>query len=802
LLVGSDGGVLLNSHWLQRGDWYGLPLADGAILDRVGPVLAELTPDGVVDGQIDSGAARLQEPDDFLQPVDDALVARLDHWRAEAMRFSDKPEGLDARLHSLFAQFFILRRVEDKGLAPSLVPLSSVLSSNAPLASLAALIAQARDVIGSELFNEAPITGVPETVVAGIVRDLYEPSHLPGHARYHFEWVDADVLGAAYEKYLANVLRSAPAPEQLRLFGGQPIREAARVSVRKEVGVYYTPHFLVEYLVERALDGIEVDQDPAHLPLAIDFSCGSGSFLVALVDALIRRLRRVDDSVNWGRALVASGRVVGVDIDERAVTLTRLALWIRFSEEPDPFPLPDLEDTVRQGDALDPATWGPLEDEYHIVLGNPPFVALPGESVVDIDRFRSARGRFDYSYLFVEMGLERLKPGGVLAMVVPNRLFRNRHARAIRDVVTSLAAIESVVDFGSLEVFRKTGAYVGAIVARRLKGAENGPPRTARVMSVKDLAGDRFLGARLLDADHASGGLTSPKIESFDARYPEGGEPWLFLSEGDVRDRLRLQDSGPRLDEVASIFQGIRTGANDVFVLEVVEDDQRSMLIARNGLGDTAALEIDILRPCVFGSDMRRNRMAESQRALVYPHQDGRPLSEEVLRSRFPKAHQYLSRYQEALGARSGIRDTSRSWFELVWPRDEEWLNTPKLLIRDLAPTPAFSIDAAGAVYNVGGTAVVPTESIDLFALTAYLNSSIVRDWLQPTAAGFRGGFYKFEPRHVSSIPVPRELLEDESLQAELASLVQPLLERDPESEDDVDIEDEIDRTLNRALQV
>jgi SAM-dependent methyltransferase len=797
MLFGTDGGLLFNSHWLERGNWYRLPLENGLSLGRLAPVIEDLTPSGIIDGRLDSAAARLKEPDEFLKPVDDALVSRLDFWRAEAMRYAERAEGLDARLHTLFAQFFVLRRVEDKGLATTLPTLKSVLESSNPSDALSSLVLKASEIIGSDLFREEAALGVPEAVISGIIRDLYEPRHLPTPARYHFEWVDADILGSAYEKYLATVLRSTPAPAQLQLFGGQAIRESTPVSIRKEVGVYYTPQFLVEYLVERALNGLELGDDLSELPRAVDFSCGSGSFLVAYVDALIRRLRSVDPSANWGRAIVSSGRVVGVDIDERAVTLTRLALWIRFAEEPDPFPLPDLEGTVRKGDALDNATWEALETKYDIVLGNPPFVALPDKAIVDLSRFRSAKGRFDYSYLFVEAGLQRLEPGGILAMVVPNRLFRNRHAQAIRDVVTSLGLIESVVDFGSLEVFRDTSAYVGALVVRRVAESRSMDAEPARVVVVSDLGvAPRFLGARLLDADHASGTINTDNLKAFNARYPNAGEPWLFLSEERVTERLRLQESGPRLDEVASIVQGIRTGANDVFVLELLERDERSLVRARNGFGDVATIESELLRPCVFGSEMQRNRVTWPTRVLIYPHEHGRPMVQEEFQDRFPKGHQYLDRYHDALAARAGIRGTARSWFELVWPREEGWLASPKLLIRDLAPGPAFCVDLTGETFNVGGTAVIPQEELNLLALLGYLNSSIVEGWLRPSAPGFRGGFFKFEPRHISAIPIPSALIGRAELQEELRELVASLLDlpfEDPQADE---LEDAIERSL------
>lgn len=142
--------------------------------------------------------------------------------------------------------------------------------------------------------------------------------------------------------------------------------------------------------------------------------------------------------------------IIGIDSDARAVTIARLQLWLRLAEEPLPLPLPRLEKTIIQGDSLKEETWDVLPEGYDIILGNPPFIAT---GVVQSRRelalrFKSAQGRFDYSYLFVEMGSKRLKDNGVIGQVVPNRLFTNKDASAIREIITKDMNLSVITDFG------------------------------------------------------------------------------------------------------------------------------------------------------------------------------------------------------------------------------------------------------------------------------------------------------------------------------------------------------------------
>jgi hypothetical protein len=68
-------------------------------------------------------------------------------------------------------------------------------------------MAKASSQIQSELFDQIDFDIFPPFVLAGIIRDLYTPSHLPiSDAEYNFSWIDADVLGRAYEKYLSTLL--------------------------------------------------------------------------------------------------------------------------------------------------------------------------------------------------------------------------------------------------------------------------------------------------------------------------------------------------------------------------------------------------------------------------------------------------------------------------------------------------------------------------------------------------------------------------------------------------------------------
>ncbi|MEM9088559.1 MAG: N-6 DNA methylase [Cyanobacteria bacterium P01_F01_bin.53] len=803
LLFDQQGATLFNSHWVRRNEWFQLPFISWSELERNIEVFNAITPEKIENNEIEKIATNFYQPDKILRPVDDSLVERLDYWREEALRFSTGVEGVDDNLQTLFAQLFVLRAVEDRGLAPDIASLRTTynVSKEVDLNGLRSVLSHAKETIGSGLFDSDALEFLPTNLLGGIIHDLYVPHNLPSsQTRYNFSWIDADILGLTYEKYLATVL--APIPKspstQLDLFK-QPVREVKRISVRKSSGVYYTPPQLVRFLVESCLNTISHRITPEKIPLVADFACGSGSFLVAAAGALISRLREHDPDRNWARELVENRKLIGIEIDPRAVTMARLALWLRFAEEPQPLPLPHLEEVIIQGDSLSEEVWNRVPCEYDVILGNPPFLAVGKTSRRNdlAHRFTSAKGKYDYSYLFIELGVNHLADEGVIGMVMPNRLFRNKDAEPIRELISTETDIKNIVDFGSNEVFDGISAYIGMLVAQKRSTSS---PDSLRVINVNDLT-PSFLSALLLNASAQSEDIESQTIFAYNSSpHPRGKIPWLLLTPEAKSNRTQLESNSVFLEEISLIKQGIRTGANDVFIVEIESGEDGSLAKIANGISDYGLIERAMLRPVVFGSEIRKYRDVQPNRYLIYPYRNGVCIPESELKERYSHAFTYLSRYKEALSSRASLRN--RKWYELAWSRSIDWLQKPKLLIRDLAVATSFSVDISGSTFLVGGTAVIPHSQDLIYPLLAYLNSSFINEYIAQTTSSYRGGFQKFEPQHLQRIPVHKRILDDEDLVQEITEMAIAVVNAMTEQrEDELDtLENAIDDRLKSAL--
>ena len=158
------GITVFNSHWLADDQWFRLPQIHWDELKGDAQIRDALSPLGVAEGRIDQLATRRKPPSDVLHPVDDELVQRLDAWRDEALRHAHRDEGVDEQLQILFAQFFVLRTVEDRHLDATIPPIESALVSPnvASLKRLRAIFNLARDQsVANSLIRTQPGVYLP-----------------------------------------------------------------------------------------------------------------------------------------------------------------------------------------------------------------------------------------------------------------------------------------------------------------------------------------------------------------------------------------------------------------------------------------------------------------------------------------------------------------------------------------------------------------------------------------------------------------------------------------------------------------
>ncbi|MFI6295939.1 Eco57I restriction-modification methylase domain-containing protein [Nonomuraea sp. NPDC050790] len=178
----------------------------------------------------------------------------------------------------------------------------------------------------------------------------------------NFRELGSEELGSVYEWLLAFHVDLDTAARTFTL-------RRAEGSLRKTTGSYYTPPSLTEALLDTALDPVldeaansaedaEAKVEALLNVTVCDPACGSGHFLVAAAHRIARRVAQIrsgedepsPEVVRRAMREVVSRCIYGVDLNEMAVELARISLWLE-SIEPGK-PLPFLDTNIRVGNTL------------------------------------------------------------------------------------------------------------------------------------------------------------------------------------------------------------------------------------------------------------------------------------------------------------------------------------------------------------------------------------------------------------------------------------------------------------------
>ncbi len=181
---------------------------------------------------------------------------------------------------------------------------------------------------------------VDDTPIGWILRSLYYPD-----CPYEFSVLPAEILGNVYEQFLGKVIRITP---------GHQAKIEEKPEVKKAGGIYYTPSYIVYYIVKNTVGKLCEGKTPkqvANLRI-LDPACGSGSFLLAAYTYLLNYHRDwyVDNNPEKHTKKIYQGRggqwfltiaekkkilldnIFGVDIDSQAVEVTKLSLLLKVLE--------------------------------------------------------------------------------------------------------------------------------------------------------------------------------------------------------------------------------------------------------------------------------------------------------------------------------------------------------------------------------------------------------------------------------------------------------------------------------------
>ena len=254
-------------------------------------IAAIFSKDAVLRGSFDKYAATSKGKRGTSE-FDDEFLADMEHWRDLlarnlALRNTLTERELNFAVQRVLDRIIFLRIAEDRGIEPY-GKLSALTAGPKIYPRLTEIFERADFRYNSGLFHFATEKGrdeSPDKLTLGLTLDdatlkeiivaLYWPK-----SPYAFAVIPADILGHVYEQFLGKVIC---------LTSDHKAHVEEKPEVRKAGGVYYTPTYIVRYIVEQTVGPLVAGKSLKQIEhlTVLDPACGSGSFLLGAYDYLL-----------------------------------------------------------------------------------------------------------------------------------------------------------------------------------------------------------------------------------------------------------------------------------------------------------------------------------------------------------------------------------------------------------------------------------------------------------------------------------------------------------------------------------
>lgn len=386
----------------------------------------------------------------------------------------------DEIVQRILDRLIFIRKCEDTGINPENIVLREVqsLPHNKAYPKLKEIFKKYNDIYNSGLFaitrdNDCDTIDVNGLIIKELIDYLYESKDK--QYVYNFDWIDADILGQVYEQYLGKILAQTKSGKA-KLKDGQ--------YHRKEQGIYYTPTYVVDYIVKSTLGELLKDKKIEVKKLKIlDPASGSGSFLIKAFDYLNEDISKTDESKQRKfdsqglysiKTEILKNNLYGVDLDNKAVEITKLNLLLKASEKDRKLP-EELDRHIKHGNSLvddenidkNAFNWEDdfKEGSFDVVIGNPPYVFTRDVEFQDLFKNYVAKhylnasesisksharqsGKVNLYALFLIKGIRLLKNHGLFGFIIPNNILRTTTYDIIRKFILDNCKILKIVDLG------------------------------------------------------------------------------------------------------------------------------------------------------------------------------------------------------------------------------------------------------------------------------------------------------------------------------------------------------------------
>ncbi|MBU0580864.1 MAG: N-6 DNA methylase [Candidatus Margulisbacteria bacterium] len=621
----------------------------------------------------------------------------------------------------------------------------------------------------------------------------------------HFDFsedLSVNILGHIFEQSITDV-------EEIKSVGIEDFETGKTVSKRKKEGIFYTPDYIVDYIVKNTV-GTLLDKKYAELTIKhglkedikdknyekrslkvyeeyqqylrglkiLDPACGSGAFLVKVYDFLYTENVRVSNLItdlsagtktismeNYQNYIktILEDNIYGVDLNSESVDITKLSLWLKTAIKG--HKLVSLGNNIRVGnsviDDIDFAgekafDWKKNFKEifdakggFDVVLGNPPYVRQ--ELISPYKPYFQARykvfsGTTDLFAYFYEKGLSLLNPEGFMGYISNTFAKTTGAGEVLRAYLQDNSSFVQMVDFGTTKVFQGVTTYPIILVLSKGKSGIF-----------------KYVAANKDDLMLLSNALIQKGFEIEQGAL--NASSWSFESKPIAALRDRLNNFKTIKDLFGRTYRGILTGYNEAFII----DSNKKKELERK---DPKSAEL--IKPLLEGKDISKWRSQQCGKYLIFTRR-GVVIDEyEAVKAHLEGYRQYLTPRNNP-GSEVGRKPGKYQWYEIQDSVDYYLkFEGGKIIWPNLQSDNKFCWDEKGNYINAPAV-ILPTDNKWLLGI---LNSNVVWFFLQGICARRSGGFIEVKPQYFQQIPIPGL---DDNKKASMGILVNEIIDLNSE---------------------
>ena len=683
--------------------------------------------------------------------------------------------------------------------------------------ALIQLFCKANTKYNSGLFATLPFLDeliIDDKVFTNIIEGLYYPD-----CPYQFSILPVEILGSIYEQFLGKTIRFRNVSSR-RFDDSQNSRVSSlktntrhtavieeKPEVKKAGGVYYTPEYIVKYIVQRTVGASVEGKTPCEVAKLriIDPSCGSGSFLVGAYSYLLAwhldyytNEKHLKKALKEGAVYEAMGgayklsiekkqeillnSIYGVDIDEQAVEVSKLSLYLKLLEDEgkeaaskdelfkhtDLKLLPSLMGNIKCGNSL-------ISNDYYLnkelfdledlrsvnafdfekefpfikegqlfdcVIGNPPYfniqtLGAKSEIATYIQNKYSEiwQDKSDILFYFFAKAMELSK--NRIGFIVSNAFLFSDKAKALRKKIFKDGRLAKIVNFEEYPIFKGVGITTCITFFEKDK-------KDFKAISVK---GKNYTVEELIE-------YITDENNAYDVELKEGKVFALVNSEiAKLNDKI--DGKHKKLGELFKIGKGMETATNKVFSFSEYPSQ----------------FPDEFIKKIITGKNIDRYIIQPNHTYILYFEQVN---SFKDLPS---SIQEHLKANKKILENRATVKNEGRIWWKYSRPMHKEFYHLNKIWCSYRAKENMFCLDESSDYIGLTNTTVIfdTNPNLSLKYLLTLLNSKILNFRYKSIGKQTGGGIYEYFPNAVEKLPIPEASPSQQEKLARLANQMMSL---------------------------